>query len=411
MKRKVILLAIPALMALSACQAGPQLKSNKNLFIEDTLAHEEVFDNVDFKDMNIRKLDIVADNSPVIGIQYSTPVDGKLNIRYVAAIKVESEEALAHTTATWTRIMYDGNGDVVSGKESDEIVATKAYDKINGGGDTLDIKTFQGGEYSYFVVYTMMKIPVSANAYRLNAYLTIDDEENDSFDAVSKEVSTTVDGSSKLSFNANHTDFFLKGVFGDGSVEKNQDPSYRGDHPENNYASFTVDLFEEDTFKIVQCDSAKFRYIDASCLTDGLNDNFKNTSGNIEVKEGKSGYYILYLNKVPELYMTYNGAFYYIRGDAANADWNAHEEFRLKSSLTNKCEILNVTLVDGYFKVAKANTWENEKNWWSIPEETRGGYTHVSKKAGDGNSDIHCEAGKYSIFLNNSWDLYISYND
>ena len=307
MKRKLFLTVIPALMVLSSCAGVPH---NNGLFVkEDTLAHEELFADAELKQPGIRQMDIVDSNSPLIGIQFSSPVNNKINIRFVAAIKVESEAALAHTTAVWTRTMYDGSGDVVTGKEAKEFVATKAYDKINGGGDNITAGVGDYAAYNYFVVYTIMNIPVSgdndASNYYLNAYLTVDDAENNNFDAQSKLVSTTVNKAKQVAVDLNdakQNGFFLKGKTSAGVdyvVEK--DNPTKGEYPEYNHASFTFDINKDDNFVIVEKDASRFYVYDASCLR-GDPSGFAFSNANNRIKANYNESVIIYLNKAGEIY-------------------------------------------------------------------------------------------------------------
>ena len=157
MKKRLLLGLLPFALVLSAC-AGASTKVDNNLFVEDTLVHEEIFggvDNVGFAPR--RNLTPVGTDVIPIGVQYSTVAAGKVSMRFVAAIKVDGADAaakqaaLAHTTAVWTRSVYDENGDKILTERESTIVATKAYDAINDGGATLSIGSYQGGAYSFFV--------------------------------------------------------------------------------------------------------------------------------------------------------------------------------------------------------------------------------------------------------------------
>ena len=119
MKKRVLLALLPAAMILTAC-AGIAPKENNNLFLEDTLTHEEIFNDVEFKSVGFaprRNLAPVENAEVPIGVQYSAVSAGKVSMRFVAAIKVDGETpeekqaALAHTTAVWTRALYDEDGD------------------------------------------------------------------------------------------------------------------------------------------------------------------------------------------------------------------------------------------------------------------------------------------------------------
>ena len=115
MNKKALLVVLPALLVLSACQIGPKSKDN-NIFLEDTLAHEELFGGVDFcgVNTNIRKVDPVEhpDNDPTIGIQSQQEEGNKVSFRFVAAVSIAPEN-LESTVANWTRTVSDKDGNVL----------------------------------------------------------------------------------------------------------------------------------------------------------------------------------------------------------------------------------------------------------------------------------------------------------
>ena len=98
MKRKSLLVLLPALMALASCNNAPKVEPKPELgdIVEDTLAHDEVFGESKISgNLGVRKaydadVDVPEESetsSPTIGIQTKT-VGDKISIRFVAAIKV-----------------------------------------------------------------------------------------------------------------------------------------------------------------------------------------------------------------------------------------------------------------------------------------------------------------------------------
>ena len=144
--KKTILLLIPALMVLSACQplssyaaAGTKV----NQFAEDTLAHDEVFGKAE---AGLRKVLPFRANganaaNPAIAVQYMDESEGYRSLRFVAAVKIKDGD-LANTQAVWTRTMYKDDGSVK--KVEDDFESVKAYTTVNDGGYALDIKDFSG---------------------------------------------------------------------------------------------------------------------------------------------------------------------------------------------------------------------------------------------------------------------------
>ena len=277
MKKKVFLTVIPALMVLSACQPlSANAGANVNLFAEDTLAHEEIFGEARLEKTGVQKLAPVVDSSsPAIAIQTMESA-GNISIRFVAAIKVKDGD-LANTDAVWTRAMYNGgNGDVVSGKQAKQYQSSKAYTTINDGGSGLSISDFNKDhktDYTHFVVYTMMNIPLEdAGNYLLSVYLDVDNKNDDNYDAASKIVATSVNQNKLISFPRNQNDqsaYFLQGrINGVDNAVMNSSGA-----PDGNMARFAGDFVHSDSFYICYYNDDgnavdwKLRVSDSSCIS------------------------------------------------------------------------------------------------------------------------------------------------
>ena len=122
MKKKLFLVLIPAIMALSACAgAAPQIDGSRNnepksneslnnveqfdLFEEDTLIHEELFEQSAsaFINKEIMKLPYIDETGPKIGVQSASYKVGNEDfkaIRFVAAINLEGK-ALSDVNIVW----------------------------------------------------------------------------------------------------------------------------------------------------------------------------------------------------------------------------------------------------------------------------------------------------------------------
>ena len=167
--KKAFLLILPALLALSACSAGP--KKADDVLLEDTLAHEELFGEVgESLDLRVRRLENESEeptrslSAPAIGVQYLHE-NNKYAIRYVAAISDLS------VTAVWTRNICQSNGTRLK-TENSQIPVTTAYTALSAAGGVAV------PESGYYVVYTVRNIPESdVNSY-LFAYLTLTQGEN-----------------------------------------------------------------------------------------------------------------------------------------------------------------------------------------------------------------------------------------
>ena len=135
--------------------------------------------------LNIKKLDDENEQEdlsltkPKIGYQYiSTDSDNDgvkdlMSIRYTAAIN-----SLDVDSAIWTRAMYDANGNVYSPLAEAEKETTVAYTGLSHNGQikyATEVEDDLGNRpYNYFVVYTLLDIPLNGySKYYLDASLTL----------------------------------------------------------------------------------------------------------------------------------------------------------------------------------------------------------------------------------------------
>ena len=427
MKRKYLLAIIPALMVLSSC-AGAGPRAEEKIFIEDTLAHEELFGEARNVLPGIRKLAPVDSSAPAVGVQSkiddkgtADEGDDEIAIRFVAAVRIK-EGKLSDTTATWTREVhysrdwYEHEGAVL--KASFDVECTKAYTSITDGGAPLAISDFNtavggGANYTHFVAYTMRAIPLATyhNCY-IFASLAIDNDGDDSYDAESRIVAARMDGAVKFSFDSSANDFFLAGTIGEAPNTVAKDLTTRGT---GNAASFTTDLAANDSFVVVQKDGSVFKVWDASCLGGEYETYFAKENNRIKAKS--AGNFRFYLNTSNGIYTTAPcsnnvGTTYYLRGDMT--DWNNVEsmrEFKTNGDWNNTGVLLNVTMTaNQQFKIALSNSWDTQWNYWGYSiggaATWRGdGISNViggAKGNFEGGSDnnIKCKtAGTYNIYL------------
>ena len=229
MKKVFLLALLPAVLALSSCQAVQKTKTNVSLdsIVEDTEAHEEIFRKVDFEktDLGVRKLSTIEESAPAIGIQSkidTVEAVDYISIRFVAAVDFGS--SLEPATAKWYRTMFGTDGHVLGGRIETEKACSKAYTSLydeSEDDDELTIAEYNSRHsttYTHFVVYTMTGIPKVANAScYLTAYLSVDlDGEGPGEAVTSKVVATTVDQKTQFSFNKNDTGCFGVKLTGGG---------------------------------------------------------------------------------------------------------------------------------------------------------------------------------------------------
>ena len=433
MKKKFLLIALPALMVMSSCtyleSATAQPKGN--FFREDTVAHEEVFGGQAVQGPAVRKMaDVDSDTNYKVGYQIhfddkgnADDSDDVISIRFVAAIKAE------YATMRWTRGVASKNGGelkALSDHRYDEDLhedvyfdSKVVYTSLNNGSG-VDEMTAGAGDfvgYTGFIVYSLLNIPYVEN---VDAYLGVTlrltpakgDAVQTDFYAVKVEKNGAGTASAhSFKFASNKDGFFL--AKGESVVDA--DASTRGD----NAASFTASLAANETFLVVQKTSSLFKVWDGSCLGDA-DANIVNDNG--LVKAATASRYVFYLNGSNEIYHTKydEPSIYYVRGTAAQG-WDAEDcvaAYQFVTDPDNMAVIFGVSLTEGDFKIADSS-WnhylgfkecKDNSSPWKPNGETGivigGAAANFEAAASDDN--IHCKvAGTYNIYLTNNW--YVSF--
>ena len=234
MKKRLFLGILPALLTLSACSGGAaQPKEEKNLFLEDTLAHDEIFGGAELEERALapkrllaqdftRKLD---DPDPVthpdaddfsIGVQSLSESTGYISFRFVAAVHFEDSQ-VGPTQAVWTRTVSYTTGAVK--KAEGTFSSQKAYQKLStssGAYSISDYNTAHGTNYTRFVVYTLRNVPVDENDYYVSAYLTLSTKEGQSGgkDLTSRAVAVNASETAKFAYDLGNSGgaFFIEGT-------------------------------------------------------------------------------------------------------------------------------------------------------------------------------------------------------
>ena len=372
MKKKLLLIALPALMVLSGCSNAlveqPVNNNNEIVLEEDTLAHEEIFGGQAIKGPAIRKMsDVGVDTDYKVGYQIHfddkgtvDDSDDVISIRFIAALKAN------YATMRWTRGITDGAGAEVKALSDHRRVAEEdvyfdskvVYTHLaNGeGNDEMDATVGAYSEYTGFIVYSLLNIPYSDNidAY-LGVTLTLTPSEGDAVQTGFYAVKIEKNGAGTASahtfkFASNKDGFFL--AKGESVIDA--DGSVRGD----NAASFTANLAANETFLVVQKTASLFKVWDGWRLGD---EDANITNDNGLVKVATASKYVFYLNKGDEIYHTKyeEPTIYYVRGDAAGG-WDVTEEssYRMVSDPDNKGVLLDALLTkDGGFKIGGI-TWD-----------------------------------------------------
>lgn len=302
MKKKLLLIALPALMAISGCsnlyvkQAEKVEENLANSLVEDNLAHEEVFGEAGTpKQIGVKKLGSPEDIDDVkmgVQMQYDS-IDNEVSIRFVAAIKY------TNVTAFWERGLAVGDGsegidDPNSVDPEDRLFtfgdgsiheSTKYYTSLNNDGDIITAGSGEYSGYVGFLVYTLIYIPYDEfEDSFLAAKLYIEDKDDSSnFNATNvyaaklkyKLVDHDDDDSTpkvpvpEYVFNFADDDmlrYFLYGrIGGANNTLKNHDDEAVMWEPENNNASYqNVELSAGDYFGSFFFAAGSFKYFSYS---------------------------------------------------------------------------------------------------------------------------------------------------
>ena len=276
MKKRIALIALPALMVLSAC-VGINASPKANLMTEDNLAHEEIFGAaVEAGELGLKKgsPNKLAFDSDFVKIGYQVNYDDKqdandsndtISIRFVAAIKNINVKAYWHRAIAQPNGWEGANveGERWKYKLSDDVEALdiqskKVYSSLTDGSHTLTANSGDFVGYNGFVIYTLKDIPYATylNSY-LGAFVELRDAENESnkifSDFFAVKIGTSDPYTSENAFAINVTEYndkhFLQGKINGSAnnITYLQDETTLDDG--NNYASYKdVTLKTGDSF-------------------------------------------------------------------------------------------------------------------------------------------------------------------
>ena len=255
MKKKLLLIALPALMVLSGCSAvsiKPAEKVNDaDLMLEDTTAHEELFGDAKLAPNKLGdpEGDPAGDDPswtkmPKIGVQFASYEKDEANyyaVRYVAAIAGLQSGAV---TAEWTRGVSDEIGNELKPLSGGKM-STVEYNSLNNN-LTPTAATSEGEGYYKYIIYTLYDIPAIQVSSYVVAYLTL--SKSAQTPAVSKAVAARIGGGNAFSFAASKAEgYFIQGkINGTANQILNLDdtPEVASDHAEKQNAA----LKEDDEF-------------------------------------------------------------------------------------------------------------------------------------------------------------------
>ena len=439
MEKKLLLIVLPALMALSGCSKvadQPELKNDVALqeVVEDNLAHDELFgESQIFKGPSIKKMGEL-DNKANYKIGYQIhfdegevvdadpDADDKLSIRFVAAIKD------SYSSMVWSRGLTSGSGteaiEFTNTKKSDgttPLASTVVYTSLSNNGSDVMVAGGEDPENPYkdyvgFIVYSLTNIPYEdyLNHY-LGVSLTMDAVQTD-FYAVKIELNNEETASvSSFTIPNGQTGFFLAGRI-DGQNKALHEETGYGKPRNGKVASFLSYFVPDDYFVVAQKTSSIFKIWDSTCLTDSdatvANDGF----GRFGILD--SYRYSFFLDDSNHItHTTHNtyyslddGYDYYLRGPATTGSWDsiaddaARDDYRLFIDGDN-VGFLRVNIGLGEFKLTHRANWDDPKGWDNRVQTDSGAIYdgHITNSGGNFNC---VTPGVYDVYLNNSWQVH-----
>lgn len=303
MKAKLLLGLLPAILALSSC-AGVAPKDeveNFEFFQEDTLIHDELFDDSQsvFLTKAIKNLAPVDSSEPRIGVQKSTTytynATSCVAIRFVAAVNLPNIE---EASVQWDRAVYTDSGSVHN-SISGLLDVEKAYTTISDDNGDVSISSYPG--YTHFVTYTVRNVPVDHEDYVVTASLTVNGVSNN------KTVATSIDLTRQVAFPKDTTGYFLAGTFNGNPGIAIEEEYFVG---ENDKTAFVRGMKEGDSFLVV-LNNPSTNHFEIFSDSISVNDTlFKKENHKIVAKS--DGDFLLIFSKDGNLYS--DTAYFYLWG-------------------------------------------------------------------------------------------------
>ena len=326
MQKKIALLVLPAMLVLSGCGVKPT--ANNKIFLEDTLAHEELFNGgVSAIEFNLRKQAVNENNdevsaqpvgsaaksvsAPSIGyqIQYDEDND-KLAIRFVAAVKETNVKAY------WRRGIAAPDGSIPQSKKFSDGTqeADKYYLALSDGQTPIEIGQGNYVDYAGFVVYTLRNIPYTANkGSYVAAYLNLVNQDDASIHnnsqglAVKIEKETNYKSANAFAFDPTVTGHFLEGTINGTLFDGKSNGLYRESDPSRkNDSDFA--WYENISLKTTDSFGSFYYEQDKSFEFFGASKYFKESAGFFEKSTGLSDYVKPILEGTYELHISSGNA-------------------------------------------------------------------------------------------------------
>ena len=177
MNKKLLLITLPLALTLSGCSNIKPIPVNH--MTEDTLAHNEIFGDIDTASFSKKLTPNKTLNegelyTPLLSFQHKPNNDGTYSIRFIATIESKSMDIV------WTRSVHDLNGSTTGGKAKATKQVNTIYESLSDDGvqvwatnvvekdDELGTKPF-----NYYAVYCLLNITNSVSSYYIDAFVTV----------------------------------------------------------------------------------------------------------------------------------------------------------------------------------------------------------------------------------------------
>lgn len=298
MNKKLLLLALPALMVVSSC-TYMEHATKVELFKEDTVANEKLFGELLPNRLGVPDVDPGDDptwtKAPKVGVQFKSYTESEVDylaVRFVAAI--QDTEGM---TATWSRAVSEKDSNQIKPMAHDKVSSVK-YDALNNGGSPKEATT-EGTGYDKYVVYSIYNIPVAQDESYVAAYLTLSKAGED--EVVSKVVISQLDGSNYFALDASSLvkdGYFLQSSSA-GIVKQKADADTDASNDGKDNALFeNVSFGASEEYGLFRFTSSVFQFFGYSTFMSGTSASFIQAGVTDQYcKMYLAGQYTLYVNK------------------------------------------------------------------------------------------------------------------
>ena len=379
MNRKLLLIALPAILTLSGCSNIKPIPVNH--MTEDTLAHNEIFGSLDNNSFSRKLEPNKALNegelyTPLISFQHKQNNDGTYSIRYIATIESKSMDIV------WTRSVHDLNGSTSGGKAKGTKQVNTIYESLSDDGvqvwatnveekdDNEHVKPF-----NYYAVYCLLNIPNSVSSYYIDAYVTVTLGETSKNSYVGSV--NIADKTKHMKYSLEEGDRYIAEV---NCEFRESDALSDGNH----LNLFSANLKANDKLRVYQLNTNSLTYSRLDSATLGKNNpDFSISSGELTVLH--DGIYNVYLNSTNNFY--FQKKIYFMgpswwENDSAQPGIQLHEkntnnynDFIMESTGNDHqySAFADITLEVKFFRKVGGN-WYDQLGFYDFPTDGKDYY-------------------------------------